>query len=31
VKDGKLVGIITERDFMDVSAELLEQKLKENQ
>lgn len=31
VKDGELVGIITERDFMDVSAELLEQKLKENQ
>jgi CBS domain-containing protein/gamma-glutamylcysteine synthetase len=30
VKDGKLVGIITERDFMNVSAELLEQKLKEN-
>ncbi len=30
VKDGKLVGIITERDFMNVSAELLEQKLKED-
>jgi CBS domain-containing protein/gamma-glutamylcysteine synthetase len=29
VKDGKLVGIVTERDFMNVSAELLEQKLKE--
>lgn len=29
VKDGRLVGIITERDFLDVSAELLEQKLKE--
>ncbi len=29
VKDGRLVGIITERDFMDVSAELLKQKLEE--
>jgi CBS domain-containing protein len=29
VKEGRLVGIITERDFMNVSAELLEQKLKE--
>ncbi len=29
VKDGRLVGIVTERDFMNVSAELLEQKLKE--
>lgn len=31
VKAGKLVGIITERDFMNVSADLLEQKLKESQ
>jgi CBS domain-containing protein len=29
VKEGRLVGIITERDFMNVSAELLEQKLRE--
>ena len=29
VKDGRLVGIITERDFMNVSAELLKQKLEE--
>jgi CBS domain-containing protein len=29
VKDGRLVGIVTERDFMNVAAELMEQKLKE--
>ena len=29
VKNGRLVGIITERDFMNVSADLLEEKLKE--
>jgi len=29
VKDGRLVGIITERDLMNVAAELLEQQLKE--
>jgi CBS domain-containing protein len=27
VKDDKLVGVLTERDFMDVAAELLEQNL----
>ena len=26
VKDGRLVGILTERDFIDVAARLLEQK-----
>ncbi len=29
VKDGRLVGIVTERDFMDIAGELLEEKLKE--
>ena len=29
VNDGRLVGIITERDFMHIAGELLEQKLKE--
>ncbi len=29
VKDDRLVGMVTERDFMNVSAQLLEQKLKE--
>ncbi len=29
VKDGRLIGIVTERDFMDIAAELLEEKLKE--
>jgi len=29
VKDGRLVGIVTERDFMHIAGELLEQKLKE--
>ena len=29
VKDGRLVGIITERDFMHIAGELLEQKLRE--
>jgi CBS domain-containing protein len=29
VKDGKLVGIVSERDFMEVTAELLEQRLRE--
>jgi CBS domain-containing protein len=29
VKDGRLVGIVTERDFMDVAAELMEEKLRE--
>jgi CBS domain-containing protein len=28
VKDGKLVGVLTEGDFMDIAAELLEQNLK---
>ena len=29
VKDGRLVGIVTERDFMDIAGELLEEKLRE--
>jgi CBS domain-containing protein len=29
VKEGRLVGIVTERDFMDVAAELMEEKLRE--
>lgn len=29
VKDGHLIGIVTERDFMDIASELLEEKLKE--
>ncbi len=29
VKDGRLIGIVTERDFMDIATELLEEKLKE--
>jgi CBS domain-containing protein len=29
VKDGRLIGIVTERDFMDIAFELLEEKLKE--
>ena len=29
VKDGRLIGIVTERDFMDIASELLEEKLKE--
>jgi CBS domain-containing protein len=29
VQDGRLVGIVTEHDFMDIAAELLEQKLRE--
>jgi CBS domain-containing protein len=29
VKDGRLVGIVTERDFMNVAAELMEEKLRE--
>ncbi len=29
VREGRLLGIVTERDFMNVSAELLEQKLRE--
>ena len=29
VKDGRLIGIVTERDFMDIAGELLEEKLKE--
>ena len=29
VKDGHLIGIVTERDFMDIAGELLEAKLKE--
>lgn len=29
VKDDKLIGIVTERDFMDIASELLEEKLKE--
>ena len=29
VKDDRLVGIVTERDFMDIAGELLEEKLKE--
>ena len=29
VKDGQLIGIVTERDFMDIASELLEEKLKE--
>jgi len=28
VKDGQLIGIVTERDFMDIASELLEEKLK---
>ncbi|UCF68360.1 MAG: CBS domain-containing protein [Acidobacteriota bacterium] len=30
VKDERLVGIVTERDFMDIAGELLEEKLKED-
>lgn len=29
VRDGQLIGIVTERDFMDIASELLEEKLKE--
>jgi CBS domain-containing protein len=29
VKDGRLIGIVTERDFMDIASELLEDKLKD--
>ena len=29
VKDGHLIGIVTERDFMDIASELLEEKLTE--
>jgi CBS domain-containing protein len=29
VKDGRLIGIVTERDFMDIASELLEEKLKD--
>ena len=29
VKDGRLIGIVTERDFMDMASELLEEKLRE--
>jgi CBS domain-containing protein/gamma-glutamylcysteine synthetase len=29
VKDGRLVGIVSERDFMNVAAELMEEKLRE--
>jgi CBS domain-containing protein len=29
VKDGRLIGIVTERDFLDIASELLEQKLNE--
>jgi CBS domain-containing protein len=29
VKDGRLIGIVTERDFMDIASELLEEKLME--
>jgi len=29
VKDGRLVGIVTERDFMNVAAELMEEKLRD--
>jgi CBS domain-containing protein len=29
VQDGRLIGIVTEHDFMDIAGELLEQKLKE--
>jgi CBS domain-containing protein/gamma-glutamyl:cysteine ligase YbdK (ATP-grasp superfamily) len=29
VKDGRLIGIVTERDFMDIASELLEEKLGE--
>lgn len=29
VKDGRLIGIVTERDFMDIASELLEEKLNE--
>lgn len=28
IKDGRLIGIVTERDFMDIARELLEQKLR---
>lgn len=30
VHNGRLIGIITEHDFLDIAAELLEQKLREN-
>jgi CBS domain-containing protein len=29
VQDGRLIGLVTEHDFMDIAAELLEQKLRE--
>jgi CBS domain-containing protein len=29
VKDGKLIGIVTERDFMDIASELLQEKLED--
>jgi CBS domain-containing protein len=29
VHDGRLVGIVTERDFMDITSQLLDQKLQE--
>jgi CBS domain-containing protein len=29
VKDGRLIGMVTERDFMDIASELLEEKLKD--
>jgi CBS domain-containing protein len=29
VKDGRLIGMVTERDFMGIASELLEQKLNE--
>ena len=30
VKDGKLVGIVTERDFLELAAQLLERELAED-
>ena len=29
VKDGRLIGVVTEREFMDIAAEMLEQRLRE--
>ncbi|MEE8583237.1 MAG: CBS domain-containing protein, partial [Acidobacteriota bacterium] len=31
VKDGRLVGVVTERDFMEIARDLLEQKLREEE
>ena len=30
IKNGKLVGVVSERDFMDIAADLLQEKLKQD-